>query len=100
MTTQSPSLLVATPCPFEDEEDEDEVDAPPEDDRAPVGPVVDDVTPFGPAVTWLDMRPASLRLVASPEERRLHFAAGFSVGSGGDRLAIRAGAGRNRAARA
>lgn len=28
---------------------------------------MEEVTPLGPAVTWLDMRPASLRLDASPE---------------------------------
>jgi len=54
VTTQSPSLLVATPCPFDDDEDEEELPL-----EAPaLGAVVDAVTPFGPAVTSLDICPA------------------------------------------
>jgi len=56
VTTQSPSLEVATPLPFELADEELDV-APPDAEAGPL----DDVTPPGPAVTELDMPPASDR---------------------------------------
>jgi hypothetical protein len=79
VTTQSPSLLVATPWPFEDDDDED--DAPPEDDGELAGPVVEDATPFGPAVTSLAMRPASLRLEETPADGASTLRQGFPLES-------------------